>query len=231
MKKADHFAEFRRLPTEIAGNEGNRETAPERPKETRSFPFGGCVTRVREPRVTRVTQAAAGCPDLSVTHVTHTPTTRVTEREPQKTKPNNGNSESVTHVTRVTHENNGDGRLSSESPFDDSAAFTTETRAQEEAEMECLAAADGVVLLADAIASAPRSPFLDDLAMARTVARFAVTTGRLPRELTGARLGEAQTLCADTARAAANHIRRRDYFEAYELLDELPAKLRALIPQ
>lgn len=121
--------------------------------------------------------------------------------------------------------------LMAETAFDESPALTNGGNVGAEVELTTLAEAGCVMLLADAIASAPRSPFLDDLAMARTVARFAVTTSRLARELIGDRLLDAQALCADTARAAANHIRRRDYLTAYELLDKLPVRLRQLMPQ
>ena len=226
--KTDHFAEFRRLNAEIAGTKGNGVTSTEDNRETKSFFSGSPVTCPCEHQVTRVTKPS---PDSDVTHVTQAVRARVTERDPQRAKDNQENPESVTRVTRVTHKNSGNrrGRLSPDTPFDDRPPITTKVSAQE-AEIDRLAAADGVMLLADAIASAPRAPFENDLAMAKA-ARFAVTTSRLSHELTGARLGEAQALCADTARAAADHIRRRDYLGAYELLDELPAKLRALIPQ
>lgn len=229
--KTDHFAEFRRrLPPEIKGNKGDRVTIPEKHREARSFSSGDSVTQISQPRVTRVTRPAQPIgPDSDVTRVTQVSTAWVTGRESQKTKQTQGNLESVTRVTRVTYKNSTDGRGHPSPRFDDGPAFPTERGGAQEAKIDQLAT-DGVMLLADAIASAPRAPFENDSAMAKA-ARFAVTTSRLLRELTGARLGEAQALCADTARAAAHHIRRRNYLGAYELLDELPAKLRTLIPQ
>jgi hypothetical protein len=105
--KTDHFAEFRRLQTEITGNEGHRVRTPEKSKETRSFSSGASVTQIREPRVPRVTGHGL---DSDVTHVTQAVRARVTGRERQKSEQNHGNPESVTRVTHVAQKNNGDGR-------------------------------------------------------------------------------------------------------------------------
>jgi hypothetical protein len=89
--------------------------------------------------------------------------------------------------------------------------------------------AGALEIIADAIAATPRSPFLDDLAMART-AKTIVEAQRLLRELSGEPRDAAQSLVAKASQATADAIRRRDYECAYRLLDELPDRLQILKP-
>jgi hypothetical protein len=85
--------------------------------------------------------------------------------------------------------------------------------------------------LADAIASAPRAPFEGDLAMAR-IARRAIEATRVVRELPTDEIRRAALVIGwEVSDEAATRIVKRDYQGAYELLDELPARLRRLIPQ
>ena len=52
--KTDHFAEFRRLHTEITGNAGNGVTSAETPREAKDYSSSRVVTRDLRSRVAEV---------------------------------------------------------------------------------------------------------------------------------------------------------------------------------
>jgi hypothetical protein len=81
--------------------------------------------------------------------------------------------------------------------------------------------------VADAIASAPRSSFLDDLAIARA-ARVYIETIRIIRSKPHAFGREATPLVDEMMTRAADAIRRNDYAHAFDLFDLLVEKARNL---
>lgn len=85
-------------------------------------------------------------------------------------------------------------------------------------------------MLFAAVLTAPRSPIENDLAYAR-LARTAVEVSRLLAEFLPEARNRALAMCAETGRLAAQAIHARDYFRAYQLLDSLPTRIRALRPQ
>lgn len=86
-----------------------------------------------------------------------------------------------------------------------------------------------LVLVADAIAKEPRSPFLNDMALARA-AQALVAAARISTELSDTARATAEHICDEVFRDAADAIFERDYQAAYELLDGLPLRLRQLRP-
>lgn len=87
--------------------------------------------------------------------------------------------------------------------------------------------APSLVVIADAIASAPRSPFLDDLAIART-ARALVEVDRTTRDAPPSIRVEVASIARDALKQAADAIRAKRYASAYDLLDNLAAKMREM---
>ena len=86
-----------------------------------------------------------------------------------------------------------------------------------------------LVVVADAIAKEQRSPFLNDIALARA-AQALVAASRISTELSGSERATAEHICDEVFRRAASAIVARDYEAAYELLDALPARLRQVRP-
>jgi hypothetical protein len=82
--------------------------------------------------------------------------------------------------------------------------------------------------LAEAVALSPRSPFENDLALAR-IARCAIESARTVRELNTEEVRRAAFVVAlQGSREASARIVKRDYLGAYEILDALPVRLRRL---
>jgi hypothetical protein len=122
---------------------------------------------------------------------------------------------------------------------------------QEDAEIDRLAQADGrrhelssdsrlesppaatamlpplLTAVADAIASAPRSPFLDDLAIGRA-ARSYVEVERAINDAPHAVRIEAARIATDAMNLVAGAIRQARYQTAYELLDSLTTRMREM---
>ncbi len=84
--------------------------------------------------------------------------------------------------------------------------------------------------IADAIDAEPRSPVLNDLALAHA-ARVAVTAIQIIRTLPKATRRGASRLAVTVSRRVVRAIRKRDYERAYQALDALPDELKGLIPQ
>jgi hypothetical protein len=85
-------------------------------------------------------------------------------------------------------------------------------------------------LIDRAIAAVPRSPCLNDLALAHA-SHASIEAARIMRALPESIIDVASGLCSSVARDATNAIRERDYLEAYKVLDGLADKLKALMLQ
>jgi len=83
--------------------------------------------------------------------------------------------------------------------------------------------------IADAIASTPRSPFLNDLAVART-AHAIIEVERTIRDVSPSIRAEVATAARNAAKLVAEAIRGGQYGIAYDLLDKLIAKAREMKP-
>jgi hypothetical protein len=86
-----------------------------------------------------------------------------------------------------------------------------------------------LLVVADAIAKEPRSPFLNDVVLARA-AQALVAAIRISTELSDSARANANRVCDEVFRRAAAAIVTRDYQRAYELFDALPGRLRRLRP-
>lgn len=95
------------------------------------------------------------------------------------------------------------------------------------ASAEELAATFDLETVADAIAVCPRSPFLNDLAIA-SAARAAIESRRVIRALTADGRREAEAIARRDWERAAAAIRASNYERAYALLDGLSVRLRPL---
>ena len=84
-----------------------------------------------------------------------------------------------------------------------------------------------LVAVADAIADAPRSPILNDLALSKAATSF-IAAQRASRAAPPTLLGEIQQIAANSMTLAAREIRRSNYQAAYEALDILASKVREL---
>jgi hypothetical protein len=84
-----------------------------------------------------------------------------------------------------------------------------------------------LAVIADAIVRAPRSPFLDDLAIARA-ARCFVEAERTIRDAPETLRAEATSVAADAMNGVADAIRQARYQTAYELLDSLTTRMGGL---
>ena len=82
----------------------------------------------------------------------------------------------------------------------------------------------------DAIASEPRSPFLNDLALSHA-ARASVEACRIVRDLPEPARHEALLLCAHATTETVTAIRSGNYKLGYDLLESLPGRIKALRPQ
>ena len=85
-------------------------------------------------------------------------------------------------------------------------------------------------LIDRAIAAVPRSPCLNDLALAHAThasIEAARVISSLPKSIQDVAIG----LCSSVSRDAADAIRERDYLQAYKTLDNLPERIKALTPQ
>jgi hypothetical protein len=111
--KTDHFAEFRRLHTEITGNAGNRVTSAETPREAKDYSSSRVVTRDLRSRVAEVIES--GTPN--VTLVTQPADARVTTDGPQKPEQKPKEFKPVTHVTQVVEKNNEAGEKAANCPI------------------------------------------------------------------------------------------------------------------
>ncbi len=109
-------------------------------------------------------------------------------------------------------------------------ALLTAPKAKEAPQAECGCPLHLVEILADAVATCPRSPIEDDLAYAR-IARVTVESARTIRELSDGARKEAFKLCRENVARAAERIRDRNYRAAYDLLDGLPERLRTFRSQ
>jgi hypothetical protein len=85
-------------------------------------------------------------------------------------------------------------------------------------------------LIAAAIEAARRTPALDGIAFER-FARIAVEVNHALAEVLPSRRTEAAALASRTWAAAAELIRRFHYYDCYNLLEELPGKIRKFLPQ
>jgi hypothetical protein len=99
--------------------------------------------------------------------------------------------------------------------------------AQPRREMEAVPFSLLLVDIADAIASAPRSPFLNDLAIART-ARALVEVERTIVDAPPSIRIEVASVARNAAKLVADAIRAKRYGSAYDLLDNLTARMREL---
>jgi TubC N-terminal docking domain len=84
-----------------------------------------------------------------------------------------------------------------------------------------------LVAIADAIADAPRSPILNDLALSKAATSF-VAAQRAAQAAPPALRAEIQQIAADGMTLAAREIRRSNYQAAYDALDILAGKVREL---
>lgn len=87
--------------------------------------------------------------------------------------------------------------------------------------------------IADAIARQPRSPFLNDLAIA-TIVKVALAAQAVLAELCPSARAAALAHCRELENAIARAILSRDYQSAYEIaarLDRLPREITELLPQ
>jgi len=96
-------------------------------------------------------------------------------------------------------------------------------------EMEVVPCSFLLVDIADAIASAPRSPFLNDLAVART-AHAIIEVERTIRDAPPSIRVEVASAARNAVKLVADAIRAKRYGSAYDLLDNLMAKIRELKP-
>ena len=90
-----------------------------------------------------------------------------------------------------------------------------------------------LIKIADAIGRSPRSPFLDDLAVA-TITRAAVAAQRAIAALPNAARPEALARCRQIEDQIVEAIRAHDYAGAYQIaarLAELPHEITELRPQ
>jgi hypothetical protein len=81
-----------------------------------------------------------------------------------------------------------------------------------------------------AIEAASRAPALDAIALER-FARAAVEVKHVLSEVSPGRRPEAAALASRAWTAAAHLIRRFHYFDAYQVIDGLPSKIRKYLPQ
>jgi hypothetical protein len=95
--------------------------------------------------------------------------------------------------------------------------------------MEAIPFSFPLVDIADAIASAPRSPFLNDLAIART-AHAIIEVERTIRDAPPSIRVEVASAARNAAKLVADAIRAKRYGSAYDLLDNLTAKMHQLKP-
>jgi hypothetical protein len=85
-------------------------------------------------------------------------------------------------------------------------------------------------LIAAAVESSKRSHCLDHMALSR-FARIAVEVNRILAELPAGPRSDAVMLASRIWMSAADLLRRSCYLNAYQLLDELPAKVKSFLPQ
>jgi hypothetical protein len=108
------------------------------------------------------------------------------------------------------------------------AAVAAPDRSDPPREAEAVSLSGAVLAdIADAIASAPRSPFLNELAIARA-ARALVEVERTIRDASRSIRIEAATTARDAMNRVADAIRAEEYALAYDLLDNLSAKMRGM---
>jgi hypothetical protein len=86
------------------------------------------------------------------------------------------------------------------------------------------ALADALDLVADAIAAAPRSPFLNDLALSKAAACF-IAAERCGQAAPPALRAEIRKHAAKALARAAREIRRSNYQDAYDVFETLADKL------
>jgi hypothetical protein len=84
-------------------------------------------------------------------------------------------------------------------------------------------------LIVALIEAASRTPALDGIALER-FARVAVEVNHVLAEVPPSRRIEATALASRTWAATAELIRRFHYFDAYQIVDELPAAVRRFLP-
>jgi hypothetical protein len=84
-----------------------------------------------------------------------------------------------------------------------------------------------LVAIADAIAEAPRSPILNDLALSKAATSF-IATQRAAQAAPPALRTEILKIAADAMSLAAREIRRSNYQAAYHALDILAGKIREM---
>jgi hypothetical protein len=87
-----------------------------------------------------------------------------------------------------------------------------------------------LIAIADAIAAAPRSPFLNDLALSKAAAAFVAAQRAIQSEKPFLR-GEINRLTIDPMARAADEIQRMNYRTAYDALEALADKIRKLRAQ
>jgi hypothetical protein len=87
--------------------------------------------------------------------------------------------------------------------------------------------ASPLIVIADAIAAAPRSPIETDLAYGRVAERY-VEAQRAIAALPPVSQPEAVRISRDAFDQVASAIRRRDYLHGFNMLDKLVAKLRMM---
>jgi hypothetical protein len=90
--------------------------------------------------------------------------------------------------------------------------------------------ASSLITIADAIAAAPRSPVLNDLALSKAAAAFVVSERAIQTALPALR-AEIERVRCETISRAASEIRLSNYRAAYDTLDALPDKLREFSAQ
>lgn len=87
-----------------------------------------------------------------------------------------------------------------------------------------------LVLIADAIAAVPRSPFLNDIALSRAAAAY-VTAERAAEAAPSVLRSEIRYITAAAMSGAAREIRRSNYEAAYDALESLVRKVGELTAQ
>jgi len=107
------------------------------------------------------------------------------------------------------------------------AALTASSNADPPCEEESTLLPPSLAAVADAIASAPRSPFLNDLVLSRAAACF-VAADRTSQGASPYLRVEIRNLAAYAMTSAAQEIRRSNYQAAYDAFDRLRGKLREL---
>lgn len=110
------------------------------------------------------------------------------------------------------------------------AALTASGNADPLCEEESILLPPSLAAVADAIASAPRSPFLNDLVLSRAASCF-VAAERASQGAPPYLRAEIRTVTADAMTAAAKEIRRSNYRAAYDAFDKLGGKLREMRAQ